>query len=121
MKFKEIASILSEGGVSPIEQINIEGNTDVDGVLESLHSKMPTGTLYFRRVRCIELSNPDEHLSRFVWFLIGFTHTGASNINQGYGVQILFSYSSEYFYVVRISGGTAGNSIVWSKYSAIKS
>lgn len=72
---------------------------------------MSSGSVYFRRIRTIDLNTSDTHLLKALWFLIGFTHTGASESNNGYGIQILFSYSFDRFYTYRIS-----TNLTWARY-----
>ena len=92
MKFKEIASILSRGGVTPIEQVDITGNMNVEEKLSEISKSMPTGSMYVKRIRTIDLTTADPHLGQKVWFMIGFQHTPSIDNDYGYGLQIFFSY-----------------------------
>lgn len=44
--------------------------------------------------------------------MIGFQHTNASDSSLGYGVQIFFQYTSDYFLIRRI----VDDSVKWAKY-----
>lgn len=111
MDFKSLSDLLS-GEVSPIEQVDITGNMDVEEKLNEIVKSMSFGGMVFKRIRTINLTTADPHLGRKVWFMIGFQHTNASNSNLGYGIQIFFQYTSDYFLIRRI----VNDSIKWAKY-----
>lgn len=111
MDFKSLSDLLS-GGVSPIEQVDITGNMNVEEKLNEIVKSMSFGGMVFKRIRTINLSTADPHLGQKVWFMIGFQHTNASDSSLGYGVQIFFQYTSDYFLIRRI----VDDSIKWAKY-----
>lgn len=111
MDFKSLSDLLS--GVPPIEQVDITGNMNVEEKLNEIVKSMSFGGMVFKRIRTINLSTADPHLGQKVWFMIGFQHAAASaGDNNGYGVQIFFQYTSDYFLIRRI----VNDSIKWAKY-----
>lgn len=112
MNFKSLSDLLS-GGVSPIEQVDITGNMNVEEKLNEIAKSMSFGGMIFKRIRTINLSTADPHLGQKVWFMIGFQHTNASDgANNGYGVQIFFQYTADQILIRRI----VQDQIRWAKY-----
>lgn len=101
MNFKSLSDLLS-GGVSPIEQVDITGNMNVEEKLSEISKSMPTGSMYIKRIRTIDLTTADPHLGQKVWFMIGFQHSAASSDNEGFGVQVFFQYSGYDIMIRRI-------------------
>ena len=84
------------------ELIDIKDNESVDDRLLTIHKSIKTSSVYFKRIRTIDLNVNDERLGKGVWFLIGFVHTPASGEFDGYGSQMLFCYSSNVILIHRI-------------------
>lgn len=113
MNFKSLSDLLSGGGVSSIEQVDITDNMNVEEKLSEISKSMPTGSMYVKRIRTIDLTTADPHLGQKVWFMIGFQHTNASDgDNNGYGVQIFFQYTADQILIRRI----VQDRIQWAKY-----
>lgn len=89
MNFKSLSDLLSGEGCSPIEQVDITGNMNAEEKLSEISKSMPTGSMYVKRIRTVDLTTADPHLGKKVWFMIGFQHTAA------YGVQVFFQYSGD--------------------------
>lgn len=111
MNFKSLSDLLS-GGVTPIEQVDITGNMNVEEKLNEIIKSMSFGGMIFKRIRTINLSTADPHLGQKVWFMIGFQHTAASDSSLGYGVQIFFPYTADQILIRRI----VQDQIRWVKY-----
>lgn len=102
MDFKSLSDLLSGGGVAPVEQVDITGNMNVEEKLNEIVKSMSFGGMVFKRIRTINLSTADPHLGQKVWFMIGFQHTNANDSGLGYGIQIFFQYTDNYFWIRRI-------------------
>ena len=95
------------------ELINITDDESVDDRLLTIHKSIETSSVYFKRIRTIDLNVNDERLGKGVWFLIGFVHTPASSGSNGYGSQMLFCYSSNIILIHRI----LADSEAWGRIS----
>lgn len=113
MNFKSLSDLLSGGG-TPIEQVDITGNMNVEEKLNEIIKSMSFGGMIFKRIRTINLSTADPHLGQKVWFMIGFQHTPSIDNDYGYGLQIFFSYIGNDILIRRHISNP--DSVTWVKF-----